>query len=335
MDGHSNSATLADRPAFRRNQGDRDAPFRDRVQVNELNCLWSDEPSDGFYTTQNPLSVAGFIRLGGLNPSSSTARKNGKRCSSSQQIADVVLPRAHSKSSFRLLECSADLPRNEVLAAESPSHPAASSALIAANSLPENEMLGNTPEASDNATTGGVEEEATPELTDAGSAEPLFGAAELRPFEQLQALSKRVKAGDDLALAEIQQILDGNDALWRQLGDVEKTTEAMLIEFAEGTTACKESVRRSVAAMKQSLHGAQPTPLERMAVGRVVSCWLFAHFVDRWCGWSIKQNSRANDMARLLEAAEKRYQTSLKSLKLVQEIKLPTERSGRSKSAAA
>jgi hypothetical protein len=207
--------------------------------------------------------------------------------------------------------------------------------LIGANIPPENETLGTTPEAGCNAITSAIEDDSAIDLNDVASAEPFPAAAEPCPFEQLHALSNRVKGGDDSALAEIQQILDGNDALWRQLGDVEKTTEAMLIEFAEGTTACKESVRRSVAAMKQSLHGAQPTPLERMAVGRVVSCWLFAHFVDRWCGWSIKQNSRANDMARLLEAAEKRYQTSLKSLKLVQEIKLPTERSGRSKSAAA
>ena len=66
----------------------------------------------------------------------------------------------------------------------------------------------------------------------------------------------------------------------------------MLIEVADGTAASKESVRRSVAAMKQSLLGEQPTPLERMAVGRVVACWLFAHFVDRWCSWSVKQGGR-------------------------------------------
>ena len=96
--------------------------------------------------------------------------------------------------------------------------------------------------------------------------------------------------------------------------------EVMLIELAVGPTAYKESIRRSVAAMKQSLLGEQPTPLEKMAVGRVVACWLFAHFVDRWCGWSVKQGGRASDLAKLLEASEKRYQISLRSLKLVQGI---------------
>jgi hypothetical protein len=174
-----------------------------------------------------------------------------------------------------------------------------------------------------------------PELNAAQNADPSPAGTEQHPFQQLQTLSKRVKAGDESAAAEIQRILNSNDALWRHLGDVEMTTEAMLIENAEGTAASKESVRRNVAAMKQSLLGARPTPLERMAVGRVVACWLFAHFVDRWCGWSVKQGGRASDLAKLLEASEKRYQVSLRSLKLVQEIKSPAERGGRNKSAAA
>ena len=96
--------------------------------------------------------------------------------------------------------------------------------------------------------------------------------------------------------------------------------EVQLIEVTDGSAASKESVRRSVAAMKQSLLGEKPTPLERMAVGRVVAYWLFAHFIDRWCSWSVKQGGRAGDLAKLLEASEKRYGTALKSLKLVQGI---------------
>ena len=160
------------------------------------------------------------------------------------------------------------------------------------------------------------------------TAEPLPTAAKQCPFQQLQALSKRVKASDESAIAEIQRILDDNEAMWRHLGDVEKITETMLIEFAAGTTDVTEPVRRSVAAMKQSLLGEQSTPLERRAVGRVVACWLFAHFLDRFCGWSIKAGGRATHLAKLLEVSEKRYQVSLRSLKLVQEITSPAEPGG-------
>jgi hypothetical protein len=181
-------------------------------------------------------------------------------------------------------------------------------------------MLGTAPEADCPAVTGAIEVDSTPELNVAASVEPVPTAAEPCPFEQLQLLSKRVGTGDDSAIAEIQRILNSNDALWRHLGDVERSTEAWLIEVADGPAASKESVRRSVAAMKQSLLGAQSTPLKKMAVGRVVACWLFAHFVDRFCSLSIKQGGRASDLAKLLEASEKRYQISLRSLKLVQGI---------------
>jgi len=61
------------------------------------------------------------------------------------------------------------------------------------------------------------------------------------------------------------------------------------------------------------------TPLERIAVGRVVACWLFAHFIDRWCGWAIKQSGHTSGLPKQLQACEKRLQTALK---LVQGMKV-------------
>jgi hypothetical protein len=321
MDGNSHSATLVDhRPVSRRNHWDRNAPFRDQADVDGLDCALWDEPRDAFSESRSPLSVAGFVRLGGLNRATSTARSNPKHRGISHRVNVDVLSPTHVQPSFRPTESGVGVSCGDGLAAGSVAPSAASSALIGANILPQNDTLGTAPETDCNAITGAVEDDSAPELNDAANTNPSPTAVKRVPFRQLQDLSKRVQAGDDSAIAEIQKILDSNDALWRHLGDVEKTTEAMLIEFAEGTAASKESVRRSVAAMKLSLLGEQPTPLERMAVGRVVACWLFAHFVDRWCSWSVKAGGRASDLAKLLEASEKRYQISLRSLKLVQNI---------------
>jgi hypothetical protein len=321
MDGNSNSATLVDhRPASRRNQWGLHAPFRGQGNVDELDYTWWDEPREAFHTTNFPLSVAGFVQLGGLNRSTFTARSNPKHRGNSHRVDVDELPPTHVQPTLRPPESAVGVSCGDGLEADSIANATASSALIGANIPPQTDTLSTTPEAGCNAITGAIEDDSLPELNAAASVEPLPAATEPCPFERLQVLSKQVKAGDASAIAEIQQILNSNDALWRHLGDVEKTTEAMLIEVADGTAATKESVRRSVAAMKQSLLGARPTPLERMAVGRVVACWLFAHFVDRWCGWSIKVGGRASDLAKLLEASEKRYQVSLRSLKLVQGI---------------
>jgi hypothetical protein len=319
MEGNSNSAMLVD-PVSRRNQSDRDESFRDLADVDGLDCAWWDEPRDAFSESRSPLSVAGFVRLGGLNRATSTTISNPKHRGNCLRVDIDVLSPTHAEPSFQSPESGVGVSYGDGYEAESLANPTASSALIDANIFPQNYTLSTTLEADCNAITGAIEDHSAPILNDAASAEPLPSATAPSPFQQLQELSKRVKAGDESAIAEIQQILNSNDALWRQLGDVEKSTEAMLIEVADGSAASMESVRRSVAAMKQSLLGEQPTPLERMAVGRVVACWLFAHFVDRWCGWSIKAGGRANDLAKLLEASEKRYQISLRSLKLVQGI---------------
>jgi hypothetical protein len=56
-------------------------------------------------------------------------------------------------------------------------------------------------------------------------------------------------------------------------------------------------------------------------VGRVVACWLFTQFVERWCGHAVKASGRTGGLATLLEAGEKRLQTAIKSLKLARGIR--------------
>jgi hypothetical protein len=140
-------------------------------------------------------------------------------------------------------------------------------------------------------------------------------------LQTLQGLSKRAAIGDQAAIAEIQQILNSNAELWHYLGDVERATEAMLVEYLSGPPEVKESVRRATSELKRSLLAPDSTPLESLAVGRVVHCWLFANFVDRWAGFAIKESGRTSGVGKVLESSEKRLQTALKSLKLVQSMK--------------
>lgn len=158
--------------------------------------------------------------------------------------------------------------------------------------------------------------------SDAGSSQPTALTAQLRlHLSNLQRLSKRAAFGDETAVAEIQSILNDNQELWRHLGDVEHSTEAMLIEYLSGPAATKESVRRSVAELKHSLAGDNPSQLERLAVGRVVACWLFTQFIERWCGHAVKEIGRTAGLGTLLEASEKRLQTAIQSLKLARTIR--------------
>ncbi len=82
----------------------------------------------------------------------------------------------------------------------------------------------------------------------------------------------------------------------------------------------KESTRRTVAELKLSLQSPNPTSLEELAVGRVMACWLFAHIVDRRVAHAINDGRQLTGLPKLLEASEKRLQTAIKSLKLVQRM---------------
>ena len=155
----------------------------------------------------------------------------------------------------------------------------------------------------------------------AGTPAPSLASQLRRHSETLHKLSKRAAVGDPAAIAGIQDILNDNSELWHYFGDVERATEAMLIEFLSGPPEVKESVRRTTRELKSSLLTPDSSPLESLAVGRVVACWLFVNFVDRWSGYAIKESGRTSGVGKVLESSEKRLQTAIKSLKLVRGMK--------------
>ena len=141
-------------------------------------------------------------------------------------------------------------------------------------------------------------------------------------LQTVRSLSKQAAAGDQSALDEIRVILDSNEDLWRYLGNVEQTTLDYLISVLLDVPDIKESTRRTVAELKASLLSPNPTPLEKLAVGRVTACWLFTHIVDRRVAHAIDEGDRVTGLPKLVEASEKRLQTAMKSLKLVQGMKV-------------
>jgi hypothetical protein len=137
----------------------------------------------------------------------------------------------------------------------------------------------------------------------------------------LKELSKLVAAGDAAALGELRRILDSNEAIWRQVGDVADVSQKILIEALSGDSAIMvEGSERHVAELKQSLLATCSSPLEAMAIQRVVCCWLLTHYLDRCVAVAVERGSRMSDLGRLQVLAEKRYQVSLRTLALVRQI---------------
>ncbi len=233
----------------------------------------------------------------------------GEQCGSLPTDADHSLPSAEHcvvDEDAELLSAPACRQPSESAECEfaAPSEPLADQITIASETAPDNDV----PSA--------------PEPPRCADTTPPSLASQLRRHsETLHKLSKRAAIGDQAAIAEIQHILNDNSELWHYFGDVERATEAMLVEFLSGPPEVKESVRRTTRELKASLLTRDPTPLESLAVGRVVACWLFVNFVDRWSGYAVKESGRTSGVGKVLESSEKRLAMAVKSLKLVRGMK--------------
>jgi hypothetical protein len=243
----------------------------------------------------------------------------------STQISDEELDEDELENSYH---CGGPMPP--------PQHQPASA--VAGSKLPEDAR----PEAimgdlSDRLSSPGVKEYWTTRLNDAGRmAFEQRAAANVqrsRMFKRLQELSERVSNGDHAAMDEIRLTLDSDEVFWQSYGDAARYTETILVYALAGDiVAVEHSIQRRLEYMKKSLLGENPTLLAQMTVERVIACWLYAMVVDRCAALAVKQGLRLGDLAKAQESAEKRYQTALKSFKLVQKIESPADpQSGKSK----
>ena len=141
------------------------------------------------------------------------------------------------------------------------------------------------------------------------------------PLSRLQRLVAAANAGDGDSLTKLREMLDTHPQVWQTVGDLGAHAEFAMINLAsQGDQLMLESMARHVAQLKANLVGPNPTPLERLTVQRVVACWLAAQFADRACATADGGEIQTNAWARRQQMAEKRYQTAVKTLSLVQKM---------------
>lgn len=143
-----------------------------------------------------------------------------------------------------------------------------------------------------------------------------------KPSESLQELLKRARTGDDSAL---QTILQDPELIDATGGNLALQAELSFVNAAAGDdTVFRATLMRKMSLLRAELAGANPTPIERLLVERVVACWLqvqdadvrYAQAKDLSIKWSEYYQRRMNH-------SHKRYLTALKTLALVRKLTLP------------
>ena len=139
---------------------------------------------------------------------------------------------------------------------------------------------------------------------------------ELPTLPDFKQLVQQANSGDPIALEKLRHTLDNNPTIWQTVGDLGLVAENSLIELIAGQDQlARESIRRKIDQLKQDLLPARPTALEKLAVQRVITCWLDCEYTTTKFpepkGATLGQQRLT---LKMKDSANRRYDAAMKSL---------------------
>jgi hypothetical protein len=100
--------------------------------------------------------------------------------------------------------------------------------------------------------------------------------------EEFDGIVSAANGGDANALQRLRELLDGSPDVWQRLADLSShALAATIASIAGGNTTIAESLRRKVEEMRQELQHGEDGLLHRLAVDRLIACWLAVQLADR------------------------------------------------------
>jgi hypothetical protein len=144
-------------------------------------------------------------------------------------------------------------------------------------------------------------------------------------LERLRKLVQRAEGGDEAALPELRVALDANPWCWERYGDIGRQAQAAWLGLLGGKNLMlKESVGRRAEQLRAELAGPEPSPLERLLVERVVSCWLQTSYADAAYA-QLKGATPAQHAAALRRqnSAQQRYLQAVRALVTTRKLLRP------------
>ncbi len=151
--------------------------------------------------------------------------------------------------------------------------------------------------------------------------------------DALKRVRRRANAGDLRAREVLKTFLDAHPEIWSEVGNLARHAELALVEAASGNEwFTSEAIKREAARMRRTLAGSSPTPLETMAVERVVLTWLQLQFAEARFMETQRDLQWARYWLRRQEQADKLHRFAVKTLATIREL-LPRIEAGQAKTA--
>ena len=143
--------------------------------------------------------------------------------------------------------------------------------------------------------------------------------------EELIALTDRAQRGDKTTLPALRELLKQPGAVDLLGGDLARQAQLTLIDkFSGNNLLLKESLTRKLELLGAELAGANPTPVERLLVERIVTCWLHVHHLEMtYAGKDSRSPELGSYYQRCLDRAQKRYLAAIRTLAQVRKLAVP------------
>jgi hypothetical protein len=152
-------------------------------------------------------------------------------------------------------------------------------------------------------------------------AEPAGSAVDPPEPSQLEELVRRARRGDESVLPALRVLLDDQPGVWRQAGDLALQARAAWLALLAGPDLLlRERVERKLRELEAELCGAEPTPLERLVVARVLAGWLASECADVAFAQAKLAKASAGllrDLQRRQDSAQSRYLAAVRMLATV------------------
>jgi len=139
--------------------------------------------------------------------------------------------------------------------------------------------------------------------------------------EGFDRLVRKANEGNQGAQGLLRKVLDACPEIWQPAGDLAEHAELSLIRLiAKEEWLLTESIRRKAEHMRKELAGPNPTPLEAMAIERVVACWLQLQYVDSLCAQANGELPRAKFWLKQQGQAHRQHLSAVKSLTMIRAL---------------
>lgn len=135
----------------------------------------------------------------------------------------------------------------------------------------------------------------------------------------------RANRGDHRAQAALVKYLDSRPELWDRFGEMAGHAENALVEaITGGEWLTTQAIKRRAAKLRRHLSRPSPSPLEELAVRRLVACWVHMQYVESMCSRADGKVEAAKLWLQRQQQAHRLYAAAEKSLLLVRGLMPPS-----------